>query len=65
MRLHILQMQSTVYYILSRSGRDNGSACGTPWGGEVMQGDKEEELYIYNEQASNSVRPKIGVNHHT
>ena len=28
-----------------------------------MQGDKAEELYIYNEQASNSVRPKIGVNH--
>ena len=28
-------------------------ACDTPCGGEVMQGDKAEELYIYNKQASN------------
>ena len=39
-------------YILSCGGGDNVSACGTPIGGEVMQGDKVEELYIYNEQAS-------------
>ena len=53
----------TIKYIEAFCGRDNVSACGTPWGGEVVQGDKEEELYIFNEQASNSVRPKIGVNH--